>query len=911
MTPRSTAQEDVLEGFLGGYDFPVDDFQRSSIAALAAGRSVLVAAPTGAGKTVVGEFAVWRALQRARKCFYTTPIKALSNQKFHDLTARHGAVNVGLLTGDNVVNGEAPIVVMTTEVLRNMLYEDSPTLRGLESVVLDEVHYLGDRERGAVWEEVIVQLAADVQVACLSATVSNAEEFGAWISQVRASCDVVITDERPVPLEHHYAVGDKLLPVFKSGGGTTGKKDHRRARAAKQARSGVPNPEVVMLERRAGGGGRPSRKGHRHQTGVRLRPPRRSELVEELARRRWLPAIYFLFSRAGCDQAVGHLMSDGIVLTSAQERRRIRQIVDARVADLEPDALEVLEYGPWAQALAQGVAAHHAGMVPLFKETVEELFVAGLVKVCFATETLALGINMPARTVVIERLEKWDGQRHALLTPGQFTQLTGRAGRRGIDTLGHAVVSYQRDIDFPTVASLVGRRVEPLRSRFAPSYNMAVNLLRRHDRLGAERLLARSFAQFQADATVSDDEERIARNRTALEGYGANLVSEQGDFAEYWALRRELSRLESESAAERRRRRSDAVHRALGELREGDVVAVPRGKGRADRVAIVARNTARDGAPLASAVTEDRKLIRLGPREFDAPPVRVGRVRLPSRGGPRQSTWRKQVAAQVRGIDLPPASKRRERVPHDEDIQARIDELRASIRTHPVHADPALSELEVWAHRYDDLVAETEKLERRVRRRTGSLVRQLDRIIELLTDLGYLTAGDDPDPTPLGLVLAGLYAETDLLLVECLRRGLLDGLEGPDLAAVASLFVHETRMKDPPPPVFPNRRVADVADGIAEVHGILSGLEEAAKVTPTRPPDAGFCDVVWRWGSGVDLDHALAGTELTPGDFVRSVKQVADLLRQLRDAAAPMGIDAAAHAAQRSLVRGVVAYSGV
>jgi ATP-dependent RNA helicase HelY len=907
--PASTAG-DLLERFAATYAFPLDDFQVAGITALAEARSVLVAAPTGAGKTVVGEFAVWHALAHGRKCFYTTPIKALSNQKFHDLRALHGTARVGLLTGDNAINGEAPIVVMTTEVLRNMLYEDAPVLGGLESVVLDEVHYLADPERGAVWEEVIIQLSADVQLACLSATVSNAEEFGAWIKQVRASCDVVITDRRPVPLEHHYAIGERILPVFAAGAGKTGKKDPGKARAARQAKSGVPNPEVVMLERRAGGGGRPARKGRRYQTGVRLRPPRRSEVVGELARRRWLPAIYFVFSRSGCDQAVGHLGADGVVLTSREERRQIRAVVEKRVADVAAADLEVLGYGPWLDGLLRGVAAHHAGMVPLFKETVEALFVDGLLKVCFATETLALGINMPARTVVIERLEKWDGQRHALLTPGQFTQLTGRAGRRGLDALGHALVLYQRDIDFPTVASLVGRRVEPLRSSFAPSYNMAVNLLRRHDRPEAERLLARSFAQYQADATVADDEERVARNRQALAGYRRNLTSDLGDFGEYWSLRRALSRRESAAAAERRQRKGEAVHRALEGLREGDVVALPHGRGRADRAAIVGRTTGRDGTPLASAVTEDRRLVRIGPREFDAPPVRVGRVRLPGRGGPRQAAYRKQVAAQVRGIDLPPGAGQRDATAPDRALREEIETLRERVRGHPVHRDPRLAEIEVWAHRTDDLEAETDKLERRVRRRSGSLVREFDRLVALLGDLGYLAARDDPEPTPLGLVLAGLYAETDLLLVECLRRGVLANLDPPDLAAVASVFVHETRMKEPPPPVFPTRRVREVVEAVGTVHRDLVALEEQGGVAPTRPPDAGFCDVVWRWAAGAELDDALEGSELTAGDFVRSVKQVADLLRQLRDSAASMGIDGTAHTAQKALIRGVVAFSG-
>ncbi|HUH08841.1 MAG TPA: DEAD/DEAH box helicase [Egibacteraceae bacterium] len=909
--PDRHSAESLLERFAVGYDFPLDDFQIAGITALIEERSTLVAAPTGAGKTVVGEFAVWHALERGGKCFYTTPIKALSNQKFSDLSARHGAERVGLLTGDNSVNGEAPVVVMTTEVLRNMLYEASPTLRGLHAVVLDEVHYLGDRARGAVWEEVIIQLPPSVQLACLSATVSNAEELGAWLRAVRDSCDVVISEHRPVPLEHDYAINDRIYPVFKLGGGKAGKRTSvSDAAAARQARSGVPNPEIVMLERQSGAT-RMSRRGRSHAAGPKLRPPRRSNLAEELQRRRWLPAIYFLFSRGGCDAAVEQVLRDGVRLTTREEQVRIRDIVSARLADLPDEDLAVLGYDAWLSALERGVAAHHAGMVPPFKEAVETLFVRGLVKLCFATETLALGINMPARTVVIERLEKWSGQAHELLTPGQFTQLTGRAGRRGLDTVGHAVVCYQRDVDFPTVASLVSRRTEPLMSSFAPSYNMAVNLLRRHPRSEAEALLARSFAQFQADQMVDGDERVIARNREALEGYAANLRSGRGDFAEYWALRRELSRLEGSGARDRRQRQSQAVERMIAELREGDVVTMPGNGARRDLAVIVGRRTSSKGVPLATAVTDDRRLVRLGPREFSTPPVKVGWMALPASGGPRQADYRKVVAAQLRNGKFSGGR------PTDGDddgtpaAAARIAKLREAMRAHPVHADPSLREIEVWAHRHDDLLDATAALERRVRRRTGSLVRQLDRIIGLLTELGYLTGdADSPAPTADGMLLAGLYAETDLVLAEALRTGVLDALAPSELAAAASVFVFETRAKEPPPARFPTAAVREAFEAIDRIWERIAIREEESSLTPTRPPDPGFAEVVWRWAEGAELDEALGTSAMTAGDFVRSAKQVADLLRQLRDAAPP-GVADSAHAAARAIIRGVVAYTGI
>ncbi|HSK90793.1 MAG TPA: DEAD/DEAH box helicase [Euzebyales bacterium] len=891
----------VPAAFSAAYDFDLDDFQVEAIAALESDRSVLVAAPTGSGKTIVGEFATWAALRDHGKCFYTTPIKALSNQKYSDLVARYGPSRVGLLTGDRSINGEAPIVVMTTEVLRNMLYEQSSTLVGLRSVVLDEVHYLADRERGAVWEEVIIQLPAAVQLACLSATVSNAEEFGSWLAEVRSGCHVVISDRRPVPLDHHYMVGDRLHPMFRSGHAASGRRDRSggRARAARAARGGVPNPEIVMLERQATAQRR-ARGRRGGSSGVRLRPPRRSDIVEALERRRWLPAIVFVFSRSGCDRAVQQLLGDGVRLTTDEERDEIREHCRALTATTSPEDLQALGFAWFSRALENGIASHHAGMVPVLKELVEFLFVRGLVKVCFATETLALGINMPARTVVIEQLEKWDGQQHRLLTPGQFTQLTGRAGRRGLDTLGHAVVAYQRDTEFKTVASLVGRRVEPLRSSFAPTYNMAVNLLRRRTLRDAEALLAQSFAQFQVAGSVSPLDGQIAENREALDGYADNLWSDRGDVGQYWALRRELSELEKAGSRQRRQRRRRAVLDVLDDLDHGDVITLDRGDGLA---AVV---DGRGGH--TRAVTDEGRLLRLQPQQFRTPPRVVGRIELPVSGGPREQSYRREVASALDAIERGDAADGAPGSSPDDDAAQRIATLREAVRAHPVHADERRPEIERWAMRHDELAARTRRLERDVERRTGSLIRELRRIVGVLSELGYLAGpADAPRPTGEGLRLAAVYADTDLLLTECIRRGLLDELTGPDLAAVVSLFVHETRSKEPPLVRFPSAVVAERSEGVDQCWVELSKHEAAAGLQSTRAPDPGLAALVWRWAGGAELDEVLSGSEITGGDFVRGVKQIADLCRQLGSAYSGTELGRNARRASNELVRGVVA----
>jgi ATP-dependent RNA helicase HelY len=903
-TDPDTSADDVVAGFLRTLGFPADPFQLRAVEALRDGRSVLVAAPTGAGKTVVGEFACHDALARGGKAFYTTPIKALSNQKYRDLVTRYGGARVGLLTGDRSVNGDAPVVVMTTEVLRNMIYEASPTLRGLRHVVLDEVHYLADRSRGAVWEEVIIQLPASVQLAALSATVSNAEDFGRWLDQVRDGCEVIIEEERPVPLRHHYFVNDRLYDTFRAGRKGGASREHRE-RAA-QALAGVPNPDVVMLERRARQRNRVSGKGRRMAPDVRLRWPSRPHVVEELAARRWLPAIVFVFSRQGCEAAVEQLLLAGVRLTSSAERTEIAALVDTLVGDLPDADLQVLGHDRWREGLLGGVAAHHAGMVPAFKECVEVLFQRGLLKVVVATETLALGINMPARTVVIERLEKWNGESHVLLTPGEYTQLTGRAGRRGIDRIGHAVVLYQRDLDFTAVAGLVGTRAYPLHSSFAPSYNMAVNLLRRHDLPQAEELLGASFAQYEADATVERQVHRVTELQEGVAGYARHLRCELGDWAAYWTLRRELSRTEKEEAKARREAARDRVREGIAALAPGDVLHLPWA-GRRGLVAVVGIHLTRKGTPIAEIVTDDRALTKVGPRELDGPPTPIERVRLPKRGNPRQKEYRREVAVALRGLDPPwrdPDGQGGVEETTAPGRSATIERLRAELRAHPCHACPDRTEHERWQYRADELLGEAERLQASIERATGSLVRHLHRILGVLTELGYLDA--TPSPTGEGLRLAGIYSENDLLVAEALRRGLLDGLDAAELAGLAALFLYEPRGGDPSEVVvLPTVAVEDAVEAVTDLAAELRERERAAGLRQLGELDAGFVGPAWRWASGADLDDALGGLELTGGDFVRAVKQIADLLGQLRSVGSPE-VAAAAHAGIDALRRGIV-----
>jgi ATP-dependent RNA helicase HelY len=930
-----------LVAFQALYDFSFDPFQLEACRALNAGHGVLLAAPTGSGKTVVGEFAAALALAEGRKCFYTTPIKALSNQKYADLVRRYSAAKVGLLTGDNSINGEAPVVVMTTEVLRNMLYAGSPTLAGLGYVVLDEVHYLANQFRGAVWEEVIIHLPESVRLVALSATVSNAEEFGDWLSQVRGGTTVIVDEVRPVPLWQHMLVGSRLYDLFSGpenasgpgpvkGEGEEGKVKGERGGGWGVGGGATPkvNPELRRIAQREGAGGRGSGNGDSRggarggkapgrpvrggRRPARFRVPRRPEVIERLDAAALLPAITFIFSRAGCDAAVLQCLDAGLRLTTPDEAAEITALVERRTADIPKEDLPVLGFSEWLAGLRRGIAAHHAGMLPTFKEVVEELFIAGLIRAVFATETLALGVNMPARTVVIERLDKWNGENHADLTPGEYTQLTGRAGRRGIDVEGHAVVLWQPGVDPLAVAGLAGTRTYPLSSSFRPSYNMAVNLVGQVGRKRAAALLESSFAQFQADRGVVGLARQARRIRQSMEEI--KVSCDRGDFAGYLAIRRELSERERAQARSRSAARQAEAVASLGELRRGDIIQVPGGR-RAGIALVLETPGADPPAPLV--LTVNRQVKRLSLADFPVPVTPIDRVRIPNWFSPRSANHRRDLASTMRnklaGHDVgrthrPGGRRGDEGEGRPDGAREEIERLRLRLREHPCHACPDREEHARQAEQYLRLEREAEALERKVGGRTHVIARTFDRVCAVLDQLGY-TEGDAV--TEEGRRLAGLYTELDLLVAECLRRDLWDGLAPAELAACVSALTFESRRPDEAsPPRLPHGRSREVLTDMIRVWGELDGVEKEHHLSFLREPDLGFAWTAHAWARGRALEQVLS-EDLTPGDFVRAVKQLIDLLDQVATAARPAPVADTARRAIAALRRGVVAYSSV
>jgi ATP-dependent RNA helicase HelY len=688
---------------------------------------------------------------------------------------------------------------------------------------------------------------------------------------VRGSTRAVIEERRPVPLHNLFLAGERrsdrllLLPTFVED---------------------RPNPKAAALTER-------SRAG--------LFSPPRTMTVELLHEQGLLPAIYFIFSRAGCDEGVRQCMREGRRLTGPEERRQIRELAEDSVRHLSDADLTALGYGNWLAGLEAGFAAHHAGLVPPFKEAVERCFGAGLVKVVFATETLSLGINMPARCVVIERLSKYGGDGARPLTPGEYTQLTGRAGRRGTDEEGYAVVSWSPGVGFEQVAALAGARSYTLVSSFRPTYNMATNLVRRCTPEQAHHLLNLSFAQYRADADVVRLESYLERARAELAGARARAACDRGDI---WAYR-QLVEAAPERGDGRGRGGAEEIVAALEELRPGDVVLLPARKGAgSDRVAVLSTSQRKKGDPSVRAITAGRRLVSLAPRDFRWPPRPLARLELPAPFAPRDRGFQKQVALQLAAAR--PASGPR------------------PSRSRPGAGHPVAGCADAPAHlraaaRADRLARQVARLERQVQGRSESLARQFDRVLQVLERWGYVQGWA---LTPAGGRLARIYHEQDLLVAECAQSGVFDGLRPAEVAAVASLFTYERRGPAQPDgvPARLSPRVEERWRAVQALSWRLNHDEEEGGLPLTRPADPGFATAVYHWARGHDLARALGpagppsparGTFMAAGDFVRNVKQLVDLLRQLSEVLPDPASAEAASQAVGLVFRGVVAASSV
>ena len=854
---------------IGGYQFELDTFQLQAFDHIDAGESVLVAAPTGSGKTVVAEYAIGLARKLGKRAFYTAPIKALSNQKFHELTLLHGPQQVGLMTGDNSINPQAPIIVMTTEVLRNMIYARSTGIDNLGVVVLDEVHFLQDAYRGPVWEEVIIHLEPTVQLVCLSATVSNADELCEWLTTVRGPTIPIVETKRPVELFNHYVVGDK----------TTSK-----VRVFDTLVGGKPNEQVSKIENSSA-----PRSKKQHSYGSRGRPgmattrfyaPNRSDVVLQLREDDLLPAIYFIFSRNQCDEAAHSCLKQGISFTTKQERATIAEILDSHVEAFTDDDLAALQYSRFLAQLEAGIGVHHAGLVPSFKEAVEECFAKGLVKIVFATETLAVGINMPARAVVLDKLTKYNGETHQLLKPSDFSQLTGRAGRRGLDTVGHALTLWNPFVTFEQVAALVSSRSFVLNSAFRPTYNMAANLIRTTSKVQARHLLNLSFAQFQSGKDIVEIQARIQRRSKELVRLQDQAFSTYGDIEEFRAG----------STARKPLQNSEDV---FSSLRPGDVVLI--GEALPNERLVVISSANRGSGGKLSLLTIGKGVKTITARDITEHVYTIGHIALPTPYQPTNSRFLKETSAKLSRFKI------------NERMLVRSGRNRKVRNDHPFLNDPDAKFKLNAAESADRIAKELAQLEKRVSTSVQSVSKKFEDLTDLLEQWGYV---DDWKLTKKGVRLGRIFHESDLLIAECLSEGVFDDLDHYELASLTSVFVYEDRKREALERIhFPNSKLDDRWAKIEQISRKLSAQEVQYGLLPHRFPDPGFMCTAYDWAHGTSLFDILDEDDVTAGDFVRTMKQLIDLLRQFSTIDDETISSTISGLAAKSLFTGVVAAS--
>ncbi|MEB3271594.1 MAG: DEAD/DEAH box helicase [Synechococcus sp.] len=856
------------------FPFPLDGFQLEAIDALNQGHSVVVSAPTGSGKTLVGEYAIHRALAHGQRVLYTTPLKALSNQKLRDFRACFGNRQVGLLTGDLSINREAPILVMTTEIFRNMLYaeidhpEDDP-LADVEAVVLDECHYMNDSQRGTVWEESIIHCPPAIQLVALSATVANADQLTDWLERVHGPTRLVLSDHRPVPLAFSFCSAKGLHPLLNEAG--TGLHPNARVwRPPKTTRRKGPKP---------------------------ARPPQPEAppigfVVAQLAERQMLPAIYFIFSRRGCDRALRDLGS--VCLVSAEEQARIRARLDAFVLATP----EAVREGGHAEALLRGIAAHHAGVLPAWKELIEELFQQGLIKVVFATETLAAGINMPARTTVIAALSKRTERGHRPLMGSEFLQMAGRAGRRGLDTQGYVVTVQSRFEGVREAGQLALAPADPLVSQFTPSYGMVLNLLQRYELAKARELVERSFGRYLASLDLAEDERRIAELAAQLEvlSRGGDEVPWE-DLEDYEKCRgrlreeRRLLRILQQQAEE------TVAHEltlALQFASEGTLVSLrsPQLRSRVTPAVIVAKQPGPGQFPLLLCLSEENVWVLVPcsavvALHAELACLQVNRLQMPLLHQAGELRHGEEGSA---GLALAVASLARRHDMHTPrcDLQEEVcrqaelvQTIEAELEAHPAHRRADRRPLRQQRRRMEELQLELEERRRLLHHRSHRHWETVLELIEVLRFFGALAGEEGLEPTEVGRSVAALRGDNELWLGLALMSGHLDGLDPAELAAVLEAISTEVNRPDlwcawPPPPA--------VEEALHDLRGLRRELQRQQERRGLVVPiwwEPELTGLVHAWAKGVGWSELIAATSLDEGDVVRVLRRTVDLLAQV------------------------------
>ena len=877
------------------FPFELDSFQLSAIAALDSGKSVVVCAPTGSGKTLIGEYAIYRALAHGRRVFYTTPIKALSNQKFRDFCHQFGKERVGLLTGDVSIFTNSPILVMTTEIFRNMLYgtdigDVGTSLNSVEAVVLDECHYVNDSQRGTVWEESIIYCPPSIQLVALSATVANKEQLTNWISQVHGPTELVASDYRPVPLEYYFSDRRGLFPLL-----------DRKQREM--------NPLLKARKvRRKGERGRFSQEDC----------PTIGFVLSQMMQRDMLPAIYFIFSRRGCERAVAELPNMSLLNAAELElvKKRLDKFIQDNYHHYNPDQIA---------SLYRGMAAHHAGVLPMYKNLIEELFQQGLVKVVFATETLAVGINMPARTTVISSLSKRTDEGHRMLNKLEFLQMAGRAGRRGMDEQGHVVTVQTPFEGTKEAVKLTIKEVEPLRSQFTPSYGMVLNLLQTRSLAEAKALVESSFNQHLATSNqlqaiaslegeinfltgeLAEKEKQLLEYRYGdIESIGSQLSSYEKLKESIKVEQKNLKNLKNQAQQTKTKDLAAAIDFAvtgtilsLKGKHVKVVTPVPAvlvekipGSGMAPQLVCLGKDNRWYLATVVDVVELHAEVPRLSLVDELEPPVGMPRQRGKSCQGDEVTA---QIAQQIPAITTEePAEVEMQR--------SRITALQERMDRHPVLLWRDRGKIVKQLTRAAEVRAQIKKRQGEIEKCKQDLEEQLARnweeficLIEILKEFNCLIEeGDRLKATDLGQLCAALRGDNELWLGLALMSEELEELEPHQLATVcAATITEESGRTDSWTEYVLSAEVEQTLTGF-KLRSLRQRLNQVQrryqKKTPMiMPPvwlERNLIAIVEKWtsddgGNQVSWQELCSHTSLDEGDVVRMLRRTLDFLSQV------------------------------
>ncbi|MGC1306021.1 MAG: DEAD/DEAH box helicase [Phormidesmis sp.] len=843
------------------FPFQLDDFQLEAIAALNQGESVIVCAPTGSGKTLVGEYAIHRALAMGKRVFYTTPLKALSNQKLRDFKRLFGDENVGLLTGDSSVNRDAPVVVMTTEIFRNMLYgttigEVGTSLQDVQAVVLDECHYMNDRQRGTVWEESVIYCPPEVQLVGLSATVANGGQLTDWIAEVHGPTRLIYSDYRPVPLNFHFATEKGIFPLL--------------------------NPQQSGIHPRL----KNYRKPPRRQRGQK-KPPAGATLpgiVSKLQQKDMLPAIYFIFSRKGCDssvQAVAHMS-----LVNQAESELLKRRIDSYL-ERNPEAVRANQLEP----LYRGIAAHHAGILPAWKGLVEQLFQAGLIKVVFATETLAAGINMPARTTVIASLSKRTDDGHRLLHASEFLQMSGRAGRRGMDKEGHVVTVESPFEGAKEAAKLALSPPDPLVSQFTPSYGMVLNLLQIHPAEEAQELIERSFGQYLATLHLAPQRQAIAQVEREISVLRDQLAHvDDGAIAEYEKLRgwqREEERLLKilQQQAEETLGGGDPV--AASFAMSGTMLSL---KGKNVKVAaplpavLVSKVPGPGQFPFLVCLGQDNRWYVATVKDVVLLHSDIARVREADTLQP--PTWTPAPGKTRKGDDATAAVVAK--MPPIPDFEALAPEVKAQ-RQKVVAVAEKLAENPLGQMENPKGVVKQrkrlQKLEKEMRDRHQKYENQThhywQEFVSLMQVLETFECLEDDAPTDLGQLCAAIRGDNELWLGLALASGEFDALEPQQFAAACAGILMENSRPDTWIRYQPTSPVIEALEGLRSLRRRIFQAQRRQDIHIPVWLDWDLIAIVEQWALETEWTELCDNTSLDEGDIVRILRRTLDFLSQI------------------------------